>query len=219
MNGPNTAVARSIAEMLILWPHLDAALERDTGQPEGGRISGGRAELGLPVNADVMLALATLEREVPKMAAWAAGVVAEPVIERSIIGHLQQLPRLHERMLVTAAVDEAARLAAGVHAFTRGVKLAVGLRTPDVPLGQYCPLHDDPLRELVAPGSEGYLRYTRLDREGQPVAPIVEWVRDTAVICRQCRAAWAPTQYLMLGRLLREADTRRTAVNIDEGAA
>ncbi len=219
MLGPNTALARDVAEMLILWPHLDAALERDTGQPEGGRISGGRAELGLPVNADVMLALATLEREVPKITAWAAGVVAEPVIERTIVGHLQQLPRLHERMLVTAAHDEAGRLAAGVRAFSRGVKLAVGLRTPDVPLGQYCPLHDDPLRELVAPGNEGHLRYTRLDGHGQPVAPVVEWVRDTGVTCRHCRAAWAPVQYLMLGRLLREADARRTAAPIDEGAA
>lgn len=219
MHGPNTALARDVAEMLILWPHLDAALERDTGQSESGRISGGGAELGLPVNADVMLALVTLEREVPRMATWAAGVVAEPVIDRGIAGHLQQLPRFHERMLVTAAVDEAAQLAAGVHAFSRGVKLAVGLRTPDVPLGQYCPLHDAPLRELVAPGAEGHLRYSCLDRTGQPVAPIVEWVRESAVACRHCRAAWSPVQYLMLSRLLREADTRRMAVNVDEGAA
>lgn len=214
-----TALVDNVTELVILWPHLAAALERDAGAAEGERVSG-RADpaFALPVNADVLGALTTLSAEVPALAYWAAGVVAEQPEVRSIEGHLRHVPRWHERMLVTAAVDEAGQLAASLRAMLRTVKLSLGLRTADRPLGQYCPLHDEPLRELIAPGNEATLRYSLLDRQGQPLGVAVEWTRHDAAKCRFCGASWAPSQYLMLGRLMREADARRLQAEC-EGAA
>ncbi len=221
MAPPQTALADEVTELLILWPHLGHALERDAGAAEGERVSGGGSTFALPVNADVLQALRVLTDEVPTTAAWAAGVIAEAAVQRTIEGHLQHFPRMHERMLVTAAVEDAARLAAALHATLRHVKIALGLRTHDRRLGQFCPLHDEPLRELIAPGDEGVLRYRRLDRHGQPICPAVEWRRSDCALCRHCGASWAPSQYLLLGQLLREADVRRLAAEADriEGAA
>lgn len=220
MAAPQTALVDEITELLILWPHLTAALERDQGVAEGEKVSGDPGTFGLPVNADVLDALRTLRVEVPGLASWAAGIVAEAPASRTVENHLRHLPRFHERMLVTAAIEQAAELAAAVHGLLREVKLAVGLRTVDRRLGQFCPLHDEPLRELIAPGDEGVLRYRRLDRAGQPIAPAVEWRRSDCALCRHCGAAWAPSQYLLLGKLLREADARRLAAEIEaRGAA
>lgn len=210
-----TALVDDVTELLILWPHLAAALERDAGASVEPVVSGGNdPAFGLPVNADVLGALAHLRREVPFTAAWACGVVAEPWVGRDVEGHLRHMPRWHERMLVTAAADDAGRLAAAVRSMLRDVKLALGLRTPDRALGQFCPMHDEPLREMIAPGSEARLRYTRLDRAGRPIMPAVEWTRHDAAVCRYCGASWAPSQYLGLGRLLREADARRVQENL-----
>lgn len=214
-----TALIDDVTELLILWPHLAGALERDQGAAEAERVSGDAGAFGLPVNADVLEALRLLHLDVPVLAQWAAGVIAEPYLPRSVDDHIRHFPRFHERMLVTAAIQEAARLAAGVHSLLRQVKLAIGLRTVDRRLGQYCPLHDEPLRELIAPGDEGVLRYRRLDRAGQPIAPAVEWRRSDCALCRHCGAAWEPSQYLLLGRLLREADTRRLAAEIEARGA
>ncbi len=219
MAAPQTRLVDDVTELLILWPHLAAALERDQGTAEGERVSGDAGAFGLPVNADVLDALRTLGAEVPGIASWAAGVVAEPPVHRSIEQHLRHFPRLHERMLVTAAVKEAAHLAVAVHGLLRQVKVAIGLRTADRKLGQFCPLHDDELRELIAPGDEGVLRYRRLDRDGQPIAPAVEWRRSDCALCRHCGAAWEPSQYLLLGRLLRDADNRRLAAEVDARGA
>lgn len=209
MAEPRIALVDDVTELLILWPHLAEALERDAGAPQGDKVSGESAEFGLPVNADALLALQSVTEGVPRIAAWAAGVVAEPAGTRSVDGHLRHFPRLHERMLVTAAAVEARQFADAVHALLRTVKLAVGLRIPDRRLGQFCPLHDDPLIELVAPGDEGTLRYRYLGQDGQPIAPAVEWQRTDAALCRQCKAAWTPDLYLLLRRLLAEADKRR----------
>jgi hypothetical protein len=209
MAEPRTAFTDDTTELGILWPHLVEALERDAGVPQGGRVSGAATELGLPVNADAMIALQAIAEGLPRIAAWAAGVVAEQPVTRTVDGHLRHLPRLHERMLVTAAAAEAGQLADAVHALLRTAKLAVGLRLPDRRLGQFCPLHDDVLTELIAPGDEGILRYRYLDHAGQPIAPAVEWQRHDAALCRHCRAAWTPDLYLLLRRLLAEADNRR----------
>lgn len=215
MAAPQTALVDDVTELLILWPHLAAALERDQGAAESEKVSGDAGTFGLPVNADVLDALRTLGEEVPAIASWAAGVIAESPASRTTDQHIRHFPRMHERMLVTAAVQEAAHLAVAVHGLLRQVKVAIGLRTADRRLGQFCPLHDDPLRELIAPGDEGVLRYRRLDRAGQPIAPVVEWRRSDCALCRHCGAAWEPSQYLLLGRLLRDADTRRLAADIE----
>lgn len=217
MATPQTALVDEVTELIILWPHLAGALERDAGAAADERVSGTTGGFGLPVNADVLEALRILGGELPVLATWAAEVVAEHPVARPIADHLRHLPRLHERMLATGAVVEAGQLAARLHAMLRTVKLAVGLRTADRPLGHPCPLHDDPQHPLVVPGDEGVLRYRRLDRAGQPVAPAVEWRRNDTTLCRHCGAAWQPSQYLLLGRLLREADRRREAVSGGRG--
>jgi hypothetical protein len=208
-----------VTELLILCPHLGPALERDQGAADEERVTGSTTA-GLPVNADVLEAIRILDADLLPLGVWAAGVVAERAPARDAETTLQHLPRLHERMLVTAAVAEAGQLAAGVHRILRRVKLALGLRTVDLSLGQFCPLHDDPLSELVAPGDEGTLTYRRLDQAGRPVAPTVTWRRSNSALCRRCGASWAPAQYLLLGKLLRDADARRLAATAgDQGAA
>jgi hypothetical protein len=219
MPAPQTAVAAEVTELLILWPRLYEALARDEGAGmDAERVTGGTESIALPINADVSAAVATLHEEVPTLAYWAAGVVAEPHMSRTLDDHLAQIPRWHERMLVTAAAEQAAQLARSLHGIVRQVKLALGLRTPDRHLGQYCPLHDDPLRELVAPGDVGTLRYRSVDRDGRPVEPVVEWDRRDAATCRVCHASWAPGDYMLLQRQLREADMRRVSAAV-EGAA
>lgn len=220
MSAPKTELVDDVAELLILWPHLAGALERDQGAPDEERVTGGEGIAGLPVNADVLDALRTLSQDVPRLAFWAAAVVAEPPVSRTVDNHLSQLPRFHERMLVTAATQEAADLARRTHSLLRLVKLAVGLRTLDWQLGQFCPLHDDRLIELVSPGDEGFLRFSRVDAAGFPIAPTVEWRRNECALCRHCGATWTPPQYLLLGKLLREADARRLAAHVErQGAA
>lgn len=219
MPGPQTAVAAEVTELLILCPSLYDALARDEGvSMDAERVTGGTESIALPLNADVSQAIATLHTEVPPLAFWAAGIVAEPPMTRTIGEHLAQIPRWHERMLVTAAADQAEQLARSLHGIVREVKLALGLRTPDRRLGQYCPLHDDPLRDLVALGDVGTLRYRSVDRDGQPVEPVVEWERHDGAMCRVCHASWAPGDYLLLQRQLREADARRLSAAA-EGAA
>lgn len=201
-----------VAELSILWPAIGEALEKDAGVlADAERVSGGTA-IGLPVNADVFAASIMLTTEVPALAYWACSVIAEPPALRTVGAHLQHFPRWHERMLVTAALAEAAHLAVAVRSMLASAKLALGLRTPDRRLGQYCPMHDDPLCELIMPGDVATLRYTRLDRDGRPVTPAVEWTRREAAVCSACSASWEPGDYLALGRLMRQADARRSAL-------
>lgn len=201
-----------VTELSVLWPHLAVALERDAGTAEGERTSGGAdAAFRLPVNADVSAALATVSDGVPQLATWAALVVAEEPRRRDVASCLRHMPRWHERMLATAATIQADALAAAVAALLRRTKVALGLRFRDRRLGQFCPLHDDPLTELIEPGAEATLRYRHLDRFGQPVGVAIDWMRRDKAFCRTCRASWLPGQYLMLSRQLREADARRIA--------
>lgn len=212
MSRLRTTLADDVTELAILWPHLAYALERDAGVAEGERVSADGHGFGLPLNADVLVAMAALETRLPALLRWACAVVAEPMLATTDLGVLlRHVTRLHERMLVTAAAGEADSLAGDVHRLLREVKLALGLRTQDRLLGQFCPLHDDPLRELVAPGDDSTLKYSRVDSAGQPINPTVEWVRSEQAYCRHCKSAWTPGQYLLLGRLLRQADARRVA--------
>lgn len=210
MTGGRSTLADDVDELTVLAPALRGALGRDQGAAEGERVSTSRA-FGLPVNADVLRALDVLA-SVPSIAWWAANVVGEPHnAARGLLDHLRHFPRQHERMLVTAAAEQAAQLAGSLNRLLREVKLALGLRTVDRRLGHFCPLHDAPLVELVAPGDVGTLRYARLDRQGRPVGPSVSWVHTDAVLCRSCGASWTPDRYVLLGRMLRQADARRLA--------
>lgn len=206
-----TALVDDVSELLILLPALDDAMERDGGAAEGEPVSGGPAALRLPVNADVLGASMMLAQQVPALAVWAADVLGEPGRRRSVEGHLRHVARWHERMLVTAARADAARLVDVVADLLRRVKLALGLRLPDRRLGQFCPLHDAPLCELIKPGAVATLTW-RLDpgRPGGPaLVPTVEWLLRDVVVCHGCNAVWTPGDYLAVGRLMRQADIRR----------
>lgn len=200
-------LADHVQELRILAPALSEALERDQGAPTGERVSSS-AGLALPINADVLQALRTLNRGLPAVTQRAAEVLGEAFVARDIAGHLRHLARLHERLLAVAAVDEAVRLVVGVDAVLFAVKLAIGLRLPDRPIGHDCPMHDQDRTELVKPGDIGYLRYDRLVA-GVPVAPTVTWVPADVVLCRTCAGSWVPAQYDLLSRMIGEALQRR----------
>jgi hypothetical protein len=202
-------LADHLAELTVLMPALRAALERDQGTSDQERVSAGGG-LQLPVNADVMRALHLVDEQLPEIAQRAADVAGEAFVARSVSSSLLHLGRLHERLLVLAAAAEAQQLARRVAGLLREVRLAIGLQMRDRPVGQLCPMHDVDLVELVVPGDVGHLQYERVDSDGVPVAPRVSWVHTDAVVCRVCRASWVPAQYLLLGRMLAEADLRRT---------
>jgi hypothetical protein len=198
-------------ELALLWPALAGALERDGRPPDTERVSTSGSALSLPVNADVLRALTQLGSEIPATAAWVAEVLGQRTPSgRDILDHLRHLPVAYERLVATNAAQQAGRLARYAAGWLHTVKVALGLRIPDRRLGQYCPRHDDPLAELVAPGDDGQLRYRRTDADGRPVDAIVTWSRADAVLCRSCGVSWTPGQYLLLGRLLMLADLRRT---------
>ena len=78
----------------------------------------------------------------------------------------------------------------------RLAKRALGLRTPDIPLGLDCPHHEE-AAGLVAAGSEGFLRRAR---DGL----VVEWEHAARVFCPLCGASWGPGEWLLLGQMLKE---------------
>ncbi|MEO3928845.1 transposase [Micromonosporaceae bacterium B7E4] len=88
--------------------------------------------------------------------------------------------------MARGAVQEADRLAGRVHDWLGTVKAVLGLKVPDRKLPEFCPVHDDPLTQLVTPGAEGWIIP---GRDG----PTVRWRRTEAVLCRHCGTSWACT--------------------------
>jgi hypothetical protein len=165
MAAPQTALVDDVTELLILWPHLTAALERDQGAAGSEKVSGDPGTFGLPVNADVLEAL--------RLLTWTCrySPSGRPASSpnRTSAGPSTTTYATSPASMSACWSPRRSRggtLAVSVHAMLRQVKLAVGLRTVDRRLGQFCPLHDDPLRELIAPGDEGVLRYR--PRSGRP---------------------------------------------------
>lgn len=207
-------LAEHVDELVLYWPALTDALDRDQGGAASATaVATSSPVLSAPVNLDVLRATSTMEQEVPTTAAWCASVVAEQSAARPVAGHLPHFPRWHARMVATAAVRGAERLAITVAAWRSLCKRAIGLLVADRPLGEYCPRHDQPLTELVAPGDEGWLTL----RAGEP-GPTVSWIHVHAVVCRRCGSRWAPSQYLWLGRLIRDAARRRAQPDRAEAA-
>ncbi|WP_431881558.1 hypothetical protein [Micromonospora chalcea] len=196
-----TTLTPTVAELLLLVPALDAALHRDAGTGDDER-SGSSVTPGLPVNTDVLACMATLHGEVPATARWVSRLLGEPMIDRTLVGHLGHLVRWHDRLTATNATAEATQLVANVERWLRSARRVLGLSTPDRRLPEYCPVHDDPLTQLVVPGDEGWLAKVR---GGYTVG----WHRAEYVRCRHCGTTWAPGQYATLGRQLRDADRRR----------
>ncbi len=122
---------RACAELAALIRALIPALSRDSVPPDGRTaLSAGRA-----VNPDVLHAMIILAAEIPAACAAACEVTGESWQHHPSAVCLRAIPRLHHRLTALGMPAAARDLETGVHHWTRMVKLALGLRTPDIPVG------------------------------------------------------------------------------------
>jgi hypothetical protein len=118
-------------ELAALIPALIPALSRDS-LPSDGRTA---LSAGTVVNPDVLHAMIILADEIPAACAAACEVTGEPWQHRPSAICLRAIPRLHHRLTALGMPAAASDLETGMHHWTRMVKLALGLRTPDIPVG------------------------------------------------------------------------------------
>ena len=90
---------------------------------------------GGAVNPDVLHAMIILAAEIPAACAAACEVTGEPWQHHPSAICLRAIPRLHHRLTALGMPAAATDLETGMHHWTRLVKLALGLRTPDIPAG------------------------------------------------------------------------------------
>jgi len=188
VSGGPEAVEANTAEIASLFPALAAALTRDNA-PSDGR---GVLSAGGVVNPDVLHAMILLTAEVPAACTIATGITGEPWQRRPLATCLRAIPRFHERLTIIGRLDAAKSLASSVARWHRTVKLALGLWTPDVPIGWDCPWCEDPA-PLLAVGSEGFL-----SENGTKVI----WQYAAVIRCPACSASWDESQWEHLGRFL-----------------
>jgi hypothetical protein len=120
------------AELAALIPALIPALSRDSIPPDRRTaLSAGSA-----VNPDVLHAMIILAAEIPAACAAACEVTGEPWQHHPSAICLRAIPRLHHRLTALGMPAAATNLETGMHHWTRLVKLALGLRTPDIPAGR-----------------------------------------------------------------------------------
>jgi hypothetical protein len=204
-------VCRELAE---LWPRLDDALERAQGVHSGERVSGGSgaSSSALPVDIDAFRDVNRLTDDICALALDVQTYLGEKTAHRGVLGHLRHFPRQYDRLRGRDAFEQSSYLAGRLLTWLGDVRRLVGLSVRDRRLGESCPLHDDPLTELVAPGDQGQLVERFVELDGQTVrSAAVDWVRVDVVTCRHCGAVWTPgPQYLALVRLLDQADQRRS---------
>ena len=124
-------LGRACAELAALIPALIPALSRDSIPPD--RRTGLSA--GSAVNPDVLHAMIILAAEIPAVCAAACEVTGEPWQHRPSAICLRAIPRLHHQLTALGMPAAASDLETGLHHWTRMVALALGLRTPDIPVG------------------------------------------------------------------------------------
>lgn len=186
-----TALADACADLAALLPRLAAALARDSAAPGGTRV----LSAGGVVNTDVLHAMLTLSHEIPAARAAACDLAGEPWQPRPPLTCLRAIPRLRDRLTDLRMPGAAGHLENCVIRWTRMTKLALGLRTPDIPVGYDCPYHrdEDPgPAELVLLGAEGFIRGDMT----------MFWVYDGRIRCPACGASWLADRWPMLGRML-----------------
>jgi hypothetical protein len=124
-------LGQACSELAALIPALIPALSRDSA-PAHGRtaLSAGRA-----VSPCVLDAMIILAAEIPAACAAACQVTGEPWQHRPSAICLRAIPRLHHQLTALGMPAAARDLETGVHHWTRTVKLALGPRTPDIPVG------------------------------------------------------------------------------------
>jgi hypothetical protein len=197
-----TDVDGTVAELAELWPALAAALARDAA---GEGAPGIWVSMGV-VNADVLAAMLTVEREVPEATARARELIGEPWHARELLVHLRQVPRLAARLHAVGRQDAAGELAWQAAGWLRLVKRALGLRKPDMPFGDppcTCPWaarrpENHPGAALLRrAGEEGFLR-------PGPDGPRVQWEGAGLIYCpaEACGATWDYAHWALLGRML-----------------
>ena len=187
------SVQETCAALAALIPALAAALPRDSTGAKGTSPTA-----AIPVNPGVLHAIDVLHREVPPETARARALIGETGRGWDPVMCLRHIPRIHTRLVNLDLAQDAAQLEHAAGYWLRVVKQALGLRTPDIPIGYPCPYHDAPGTGLLAAGSEGFLR-----REGDGIT--VEWAHAARVYCPGCGTSWGPAEWPMLGRMLKEA--------------
>jgi hypothetical protein len=125
-------LGHACAELAALIPALIPALSHDSLPPD--RRTGLSA--GTAVNPDVLHAMIILAAEIPAACAAACEVTGEPWQHRPPAICLRAIPRLHHRLTALGMPAAASDLETGMHHWTRLVKRALGLRTPDIPAGR-----------------------------------------------------------------------------------
>jgi hypothetical protein len=128
-------LGHACAELAALIPALVPALSRDSIHSDG------RAGLsaGSAVNPDVLHAMIILAAEIPAACAAACEAAGEPWQPHPSAICLRAIPRLHHQLTALGMPAVATDVETGVHQWTRMVQLALGLRTPDLPVGWDCP--------------------------------------------------------------------------------
>jgi hypothetical protein len=185
-----TDLQQACADLAPLVPMLVPALIRDNMPGDGRSV----LSAGSVVNTDVLHAMEVLHHEVPATRARACQLTGEPCLRRPVLTCLRALPRLAGRLEDLAQVKAARQIDADVAHWTRLVKLALGLRTRDQPIGWNCPLHPEP-SPLVSVGSEGFIREDAS----------VYWQHSGEIWCELCGATWPEMQWGHLGRMLLSA--------------
>jgi hypothetical protein len=117
----------------VRGPHPGAHPGAVPRQPPPDRRTGLSA--GTAVNPDVLHAMIILAAEIPAACAAACEVTGEPWQHRPSAICLRAIPRLHHRLTALGMLAAASDLETGMHHWTRMVKLALGHRTPDIPVG------------------------------------------------------------------------------------
>jgi hypothetical protein len=121
-------LGHACADLAALIPALIPALSRDSVP---SALSAGRV-----VNPDVLHAMIILAAEIPAACAAASQVTGEPWQRRPPAICLRAIPRLHHQLTALGMPAAARDLETGVHHWTRMVKLALGPRTPDIPVAE-----------------------------------------------------------------------------------
>lgn len=185
-------IAELAAELASLYERLPEAIEKDnTG--EGGIKA---IAAGVPVNAEVLHAIVTLHREIPAATMAAAERVGEPWQHREIPECLIAIPRFAARMHDLAMAKDERFIEDAVRYWLRTVKLALNLRTRDMPIGAACPRCGE--GKLFAAGSEAFARQKRDE-------VTIEWEHAGLIFCSfSCSPPWPESEWTFLGRQLEE---------------
>ena len=117
------------AELAALIPALIPALSCDDA-PSRRRTG---LSAGSAVNPDVLHAMIILAAEIPAACAAACEVAGEPWQHRPPTICLRAIPPRTTGSTASGMPAAATDLETGMHHWTRTVKLALGLRAPDIP--------------------------------------------------------------------------------------